>query len=177
MDARVKPGQDECVCGFIHKHSFAFSRHDLPELCTDILPRRGSRECRVRAAPKRTSANHFELIGSRPGGNDRVSAEGSTIQQSGLHPRGMLRTVALRGDQHVHGSLRASALANSELCRATGAAAVQAEKLPCLTHLPRRPPRRFARLSLISINLPSKSWPTRRCRALRSPWCRMARLH
>src|SRR6266481_3620875 len=65
------PGRQR-VCGTcvaVPNHSFAFSRHDLPELCTNILPRRGSRECRVRAAPavscaklhkeKRTRAYRF----------------------------------------------------------------------------------------------------------------------
>jgi hypothetical protein len=38
-------------------HSFAFSRHDLPEFCTNILPRRGSRKCRMHAAPAVSCAN------------------------------------------------------------------------------------------------------------------------
>src|SRR4051794_12641820 len=34
------------------KHSFAFSRHDLPEVCISLsLEKRGSRECRMHAAP------------------------------------------------------------------------------------------------------------------------------
>jgi hypothetical protein len=33
------------------RRTSAFSRHGLPEVCKNILPRRGSRECRVRAAP------------------------------------------------------------------------------------------------------------------------------
>src|SRR4051794_9502218 len=40
-------------------HKFAFSRHDLPEVCLNVLPRkqRGSEECRVRAAPAVSCAN------------------------------------------------------------------------------------------------------------------------
>jgi hypothetical protein len=47
------PGRQRvcCACVAISRHSFAFSRHDLPELCKNILPRKGSRECRVHAAP------------------------------------------------------------------------------------------------------------------------------
>src|SRR5260370_37549124 len=37
---------------FCTKHTFTISRHDLPEVCMTLsLEKRGSRECRVRAAP------------------------------------------------------------------------------------------------------------------------------
>src|SRR5260370_16091533 len=38
----------------------AFSRHDLPELCVSLSLKRGSRECRMRAAPAVSCANMCE---------------------------------------------------------------------------------------------------------------------
>jgi hypothetical protein len=56
LDASHRPGMTRV------KHAFAFSRHDLPELCMNGPPlkKRGSRECRVRAAPAVSCANLCE---------------------------------------------------------------------------------------------------------------------
>jgi hypothetical protein len=67
MDARIKSGHDEWVCGHtnlnfkqhaMHAHSFAISRRDAPEfLLSTFRPHiRGRRECRALGAPAASRA-------------------------------------------------------------------------------------------------------------------------
>jgi hypothetical protein len=94
MDARVKPGHDECFCVACSKHGFAISPRHSREFYLNVLSSeiRGRRECRALDAP---AASRAKL---------NKAHERSHHRSTGNHPAfpaqwfyGLLR--ALPGDQ------------------------------------------------------------------------------